>query len=1148
MKYNPKNIEKKWQKYWEDNATWQATDGGKKKKFYALIEFPYPSGDGMHVGHLRPITAMDVIQRKRRLEGYNSLYPIGMDSFGLPAENYAIKTNTPPQITTKTNIANFNKQLKMVGYGFDWSRFFSTTDQDYYRWTQWIFIQMFKQGLAYKAKENINWCPSCKIGLANEEVIGGNCERCGTPVEKKEKEQWILKITKYADRLISGLDKVDYLPAIKKQQLDWIGKSEGAEIDFAISGSEQKLKVFTTRPDTLFGVTFMAIAPEHSLIHQLETKIKNLAEVKKYVQAAQKKSDIERGQEKSGVKLEGLMAINPATKKEIPIFVADYVLTTYGTGAIMAVPAHDQRDWEFAKKYNLEIVEVIEPLFIETTGKDAIHAQEKFVERNAIVAVVKHWSEDKYLCLKWKNIDWRGFVIGGVEDGEDELQAAQREIVEETGFISAKFIKKLGGLVHSKFYHTIKKENRFAHFQGLYFELANDKQEPVSEKEQAIQEVKWFSKEEVAPFLNIGDMSLIWERLVAGKIYSGEGILVNSGQFNGLSSTEAAEKIVESVGGKMAVNYKLHDWIFSRQRYWGEPIPMVYCENCAKHKEKILMLHGWEGSSQSDFFPELKKDLEAKGYEVLIFDAPITEAPDFDNWYAFIEKKIKENKLENFHLLGHSMGGHLALKLAEKYKLKSLTLVAPVGFNPSESYFKQFESKLSAQELNIFKKYQSRDLAVPKVKNNSAKINFIFGAKDVWITNEVRDYYIEQFKDVASIKVIEDYGHMGESEGFKKLAEAENLFSAVENIGWQSLSESDLPLVLPNITDFQPTGDGQSPLSKLDKWVKTKCPVCGGEATRETDVMPNWAGSNWYFIRYTDPQNNKKLVDLKKAKYWLPVDWYNGGMEHTNLHLLYSRFVYKFLYDIKVIPEECGDEPYKKRTAHGLILAAGGVKMSKSKGNVIKPDDIVAQYGADTLRVYEMFMGPFDQAIAWDDKGVVGVLRFLSRVFDLQNKLAKVETDANTEQILHFTIKKVSEDIENMRFNTAVAQLMILLNHLEKLSKLSEYVYAVFIKLLSPFAPHLAEEVWQNLGNKKSLAHSQWPQYDQAKAQQKNVAIAIQIDGKIRDTIELAFDTEPSETLKKEILQREKIQKYLSGQEPKKFIHIKNKIISIVSK
>lgn len=807
MKYQANKIEEKWQKYWDKNNTFVVTDDSKSKKFYGLVEFPYPSGDGLHTGHLRSYTALDIICRYKRMEGCNTLFPMGMDAFGLPAENYAIKTNTHPQITTRKNIDNFVRQLKSTGFSFDWSRFVVTTDPNYYKWTQWIFIQMFKKGLAYKASENINWCTQCKIGLANEEVVSGVCERCGGEVVKKQKEQWLLKITKYADRLIEDLKKIDFLPTISKQQVDWIGKSHGAEIDFSLEGSSEVLKVFTTRPDTLFGVTFMVISPEHPIIDQIADQIKNIAEIKDYIRQAARKSDIERAsedKEKTGIKIEGIKAVNPVNSETIPIFVADYVMMNYGTGAIMAVPAHDQRDWDFAKKYKITIREVI--------------------------------------------------------SGGDVSQAAYTD--------------------------------------------------------------------------------------------TEHGQMVNSGKYNGLSVVDFQKKIVKWLEdnnfGQATINYKLHDWIFSRQRYWGEPIPMINCEKC----------------------------------------------------------------------------------------------------------------------------------------------------------------------------------------------------------GWVPVSDDELPVTLPDIDDFKPSDDGQSPLSRVVDWVNITCPQCGKFAKRETDVMPNWAGSNWYFIRYIDPQNNKELVNRKKADYWLPVDWYNGGMEHTTLHLLYSRFVYKFLADIGVVPQHdnIGDEPYAKRTAQGMILGAGGIKMSKSKGNVINPDSYLDKYGADTVRVYEMFMGPFDQSIAWDDKGVTGVYRFLNKVWDLQDKVSGVPADDKLQALLHKTIKKVSQDILDMRFNTAISQMMILVNAMDKESHIAKDIFSNFVLILSPFAPHIAEEMWQALGHRDSLAHNPWPQYDSQLAQDDKIKIGIQVNGKVRDEIELDFDREISENLKQEILNRSKVKKYTQDKELLKFIHIKNKIISIVVK
>ena len=788
--YEPAKIEPKWQKFWEEKGLYQAEDFSDKPKLYFLVEFPYPSGAGLHVGHCRSYTAMDVLARKKRMQGYNVLFPMGWDAFGLPSENYAIKTGIHPSITTKQSIETFRKQEKSLGFSFDWPREVNTTDPAYYKWTQWIFLKLFANDLAYKAKIPINWCLSCKIGLANEEVVDGRCERCGGEIEKREKEQWLIRITKYAERLISDLDLVDFQDRVKIQQKDWIGKSEGWEIKFPISNFQFSIEVFTTRIDTIFGCAYLVVSPEHEIIEKIKDKIKNINEVKDYVARAKKKSDRDRQadvKDKTGVKLEGIIAINPANGQEIPIFVADYVLASYGTGAIMAVPAHDQRDYDFAKKFNLPIVEVA-------------------------------------------------------------------------------------------------------------------------------------------------------------------------------NSWEMAEK---GLADKQ-VNYKLRDWIFSRQRYWGEPIPLVFCEKC----------------------------------------------------------------------------------------------------------------------------------------------------------------------------------------------------------GWVGVPEKDLPLELPNIANFKPTETGESPLAGIEEWVNTQCPKCQGKAKRETDVMPNWAGSNWYFMRYCDPNNNKEFASQEKLKYFMPVDWYNGGMEHTTLHLLYSRFIYKFLWDIGEVPKDLGPEPYKKRTSHGMILGEGGEKMSKSKGNVINPDEVVKQYGADALRVYEMFMGPFDQAIAWDTKSLGGSKKFLERVWRLKLKMTtaschpepagegsqKNETlrltpqgdgCASMEKLLHKTIKKVSEDIEAMKFNTAISALMILVNEMEKEKEIAGDIMEKFLLILAPFAPHLAEELWQGLGHSESIFLEKWPKYDINLINDEKINLIIQINGKARGGLEVVRDMAEQEAVGL-VKKDQKISKWLANKEIKKTIFVKNKLINFV--
>lgn len=979
--YRPADIEKKWQKIWEEKNVFAASDNTTKKKFFALIEFPYPSGAGLHVGHSRPFTAMDVIARKHRMQGENVLYPIGFDAFGLPTENFAIKTGRPPAEVTAENIANFTRQLKAGGFSFDWSRVINTTDPKYYTWTQWIFLQLFKHGLAYKKNQPINWCPKDKIGLANEEVVNGCCERCGTSVEKRNKEQWMLAITKYADTLIEGLKTVDYIPQATRQQENWIGKSEGAKIQFSIvehslavrnrvtkqpdehvsRADTKNIEIFTSRPETIYGATFLAISPE--LAKELRTLgWEPSLEVQHYIT----KTLMTRGvvvmreeEEKTGIDA-GIKVLNPLTKKEIPVWITNYVLGDVGTGAIMGVPAHDERDFAFAKKFNLPIKEVIEPLFKKTDGPDAVRPDEPFKKRRNAVAIIKHWSEDKYLCFKWKKTDWRGFVIGGIEENENAEATAAREIIEETGYTSARFVRKLGGTVHAQYYQLVKNENRWAHFEGFLFELTTGDRKEVAQEEKDIQDMHWISKNDVENFLSwVEDMKLLWHRALNESAYGGEGILVNSDQFNGLTTTEARKKIVswleEHRVGTYEVQFKLRDWVFSRQRYWGEPIPLVFCSSCAK-----------------------KKEFQNKGEEL--------------------------------------------------------------------------------------------------------------------------------------------------------------------NPGWIPLLENELPLELPEVKKYEPTDTGESPLAAMEDWVKTTCPRCQGAARRETDTMPNWAGSSWYFLRYTDPNNSTAFASPEALQYWTPVDWYNGGMEHTVLHLLYSRFWNQFLFDIGLVPTR---EPYKKRTSHGLILAKGGEKMSKSKGNVVNPDDIIAEYGADALRTYIMFMGPFDQPVEWDTNGLVGVKRFLERVWHLQEKVTRGHEKDEIISTLHRSIKKVSNNIEEMHFNTAVAALMELVNELSKQEKIDELTYQNLLLLLSPFAPHMSEELWEKFGNGKLLSNSTWPSYDPALTLFSQITIAIQVNGKVRDTITVPTETSEEE-IKIKALASEKIKNWLQEKEPKKIIYIPRKLLSIV--
>ena len=801
LKYEFNRIERKWQDRWAKENCYHAVTGDSKPKFYALVEFPYPSGQGLHVGHARPYTAMDVVARKRRMDGYNVLFPMGYDAFGLPTENYAIKNHIHPAKVTHDNIQNFTNQLKMLGYSFDWDRVVDTTDPNYYKWTQWIFLQLFKKGLAYKTSMPVNWCTSCKCVLANEEVVNGVCERCGSEVVRKEKSQWMLKITQYAQRLIDDLDDLDFIERVKIQQKNWIGRSTGAEVTFPTTQGDN-LVVYTTRPDTLFGATYMVLAPEHPYIEKWKDAIANWDAVTAYVEAAAHKSDFERTElvkEKTGVKLEGVRGVNPVNGKEIPIFISDYVLVSYGTGAIMAVPAHDDRDWAFAKKFGCEIIEV-------------------------------------------------------VQGGDIEKEA---------------------------------------------FTLKDD-----------------------------------------------TGIMVNSDFLNGMTVKDAIpamKKWLEEKGiGHEKVNYKLRDWVFSRQRYWGEPIPLVHCDKC----------------------------------------------------------------------------------------------------------------------------------------------------------------------------------------------------------GWVPLPEDQLPLLLPEVESYEPTDNGESPLAAMTDWVNTTCPCCGGPAQRETDTMPQWAGSSWYFLRYMDPHNDKALASPEALKYWGQVDWYNGGMEHTTLHLLYSRFWHKFLYDLGVVPFP---EPYHKRTSHGMILGEGGEKMSKSRGNVVNPNDVVAQYGADTMRMYIMFIGDFEKAAAWSDNAVKGCKRFLDRIWNLADQVKEGDTySKDNEALVHKTIKKVSDDIENMKFNTAIAALMTLTNQFYD-KGVNRAEFQTLLLLLSPFSPHIVEELWERFGLEGMACTSSWPAYDESKTIASEVTIAVQVGGKLKATVTVPMNSDQEAVL--EVVKAEpKIAKLMEGKNLVKVIHVPNKLMNLILK
>ncbi len=1119
--YEHKSIEKKWQKAWETKRLYKTPDTAKgKKNFFLLVEFPYPSGN-LHVGHWYAFAVPDILARAMRMQGKNVLYPIGFDAFGLPAENAAIKNKLNPRTWTLGNIKYMKNQIRSMGTSFDWSREVVTCDPAYYKWTQWLFLRLFKAGLVYRKETAVNWCPKDKTVLANEQVVDGKCERCDSEVVQKQMLQWNIKITDYADRLIKDLDPLDWPEQIKESQRNWIGRSEGAEIDFPLLLNDKKytyvilhgfqgspdrprfhywkaelekqghkviipalpnpnhpsedeqvaaalaatdydentvlfggslgavvamkvverlkkpiarlvlaggfvdrnfkdkprnfdkrfvwtfdaakikknaksitilhdindtaisekqvanlentlgikaervvaetphftgekemtvlmwlrptIRVFTTRADTLYGGTYLVLAPEHTWVMQAcaSQTCTNAKEVEAYVEKSKKRTEMERmaeGKEKTGVRLGGISAINPATGKEIPVYVADYVLGHYGTGAVMGVPAHDERDSAFAKKYNIPVKEVIEPVYIRTSGLDAVHEGESFRDRASALAFVRHWSENKYQAVLYKPTNVKGCVSGGMNEGEDPVAAGKREIREETGYVNAALVRRLGGTIHSKYYSDNRNVNTFVRYTPLLFKLENGTQTDIDPEEKSRHEVSWLSPEEMDTFINRADMRAAWDRIKGEGCYTENGILSNSGEFTGLTSEEATPRIAERFGARV-IKYKLRDWIVSRQRYWGVPIPIVHCPSC----------------------------------------------------------------------------GPVAVK------------------------------------------------------------------------------------------------------------------------------DTELPVKLPEVKDYLPEGSGKSPLAKATKWVKVKCPKCKGSAERETDTLDTFVDSSWYYLRYTDPKNKKKFADAKKLEKWMPIDLYSGGAEHTTMHLLYSRFWHKALFDLGLVKDA---EPYLRRMNRSIILGPDGQKMSKSRGNVIDPDEVVARLGADTVRMYLAFIGPYNEvsSFPWNPDSVVGVRRFLERAARLEETVVGGENIA-LDALLHRTVKKVGEDIAAMKFNTAISQLMIFLNRAEKEKKVSREQWDIFIRLLAPFAPHLAEELWQSAGHKTSVHTAMWPAYDEALLKEETVSIAVQINGKTRGEAHIAAGADKTVT---EAAAREAVAARLEGKKVSRTIVVSGRLVNFV--
>ena len=994
-KYDHKRIEGKWHKEWEKKKLYKISDKIRgKKNFYLLVEFPYPSGN-LHVGHWYAFSVPDILARTLRMQGKNVLFPIGFDAFGLPAENAAIKNKLNPRKWTYGNIAHMREQMRSMGTSFDWSREVVTCDPSYYKWTQWQFLQFFKAGLAYKAKTLINWCPKCKIGLANEEAAGGVCERCGTAVEKREKDQWMIGITKYADRLLADLDTVNYLPKIRKQQEEWIGRSEGAEIIFKlcdIAGQPDgthSVTVFTTRPDTLFGATFLAIAPELAK-KWIDIGWQASTGVREYVASEMATRDAARDfaeKEKTGVAA-GITAVNPATGEKIPVWIVNYVLGDVGTGAIMAVPAHDERDFEFAQKFGLEVKQVV-----SGSSNSAC------------------WPDD--------------------------------------------------------------------------------------------------------------------------------GVNINSEFLNGLTTPEAKQKMVawleENKCGARATTYKLRDWVFSRQRYWGEPIPLVHCETCATKKQKVLMIHGFEGSAELNFFPYIKNELEARGFEVFAPTMTTSHHPDVEKWMEELMPYMDQLGADDV-VLGHSIGSKAALHLVERAgkKIKNLFLVASRVAAIGERDWAAFKKEWGGNpDVEALRKFWEVPMNLQRVNELAENVQLVWSDDDEWTPHVEHDVLPSGW----FINRLHGHGHFDA----EVIPELRDIILTAKITGWNPLPDSALPLTLPHVEKYEPTDTGESPLASIPEWVNTKCPRCGSAATRETDTMPNWAGSSWYFLRYLDAHNDTVFAAADKLKYWMPVDLYNGGMEHTVLHLLYSRFWNKFMYDCGYVPTP---EPYARRVSHGLIMAEDGAKMSKSKGNVVNPDEIVQQQGADTLRVYEMFIGPFGEPAPWSTNGVVGVKRFLDRVMRLPTLIASEESEEVTRG-LHKMLKAVTQDYDRMSFNTAIAHYMTFVNTVYGVGAITKESLKIFLAALNVAAPHVSEELWEQLGSKKLVCEQPWPQFDAAQTLDETFELVVQINGKVRDRIQAQTNATEDE-IKTLALDSVRVSELLAGAVPKNVIVIPGRLINIV--
>lgn len=1149
-----KKGEVKWQKYWEKKKLFQTPkDATPDNKFYILPQLPYPSGSGLHVGHAEVYSACDIYARYQRMRGKKVLQAIGWDSFGLPAENYAIKTNVHPKISTEKAVDNFRKQIKSLGISVDWDREVGSHNSDYYKWTQWFFLLMYKRGLAYRKKQAVNWCESCKTVLANDQVKEGKCERCDTVIIQKEMEQWYLKITDYADRLLEGLDKLDWPEETVKRQRDWIGRSEGAEVQFDVISVENEqakrlnkrsdrtlptLKVFTTRPDTLFGATYMVLAPEGQYVQDLKDQITNWKEVEKYIEKTSKKTELDRqmDKEKTGVELKGIKAINPATEEEIPVYIADYVLASYGTGAIMAVPAHDERDFEFAMKFGIEIKNVV----IEKLGDRLSDS----VERKAVRGVCV--KDGKILLIFDTKIKEYLLPGGGVEEGENFEDALKREVLEELGYKNIKVTKELGQVEHN-YYHWKRDNNLHSLVSGFSFEIENEEQGERTKEEIEKNKIYWFDVEEGISLINkakiFGKEVEFVERFKAGnKCFSGGGVSVNSDFLDGLETEEATQKMIawleEKNIGKGKIQYKLRDWSVSRQRFWGAPIPML--QKVSDKKPKILLIHGLSGHSKENWFPRFKEQMESKGFEVIIPDLPNADKPVLKEWLDGLNK-LDIKKDDRLFVIGHSLGGPTACQfvLRNKLNVEKLILVAPTGISQNNKDWSNLLNAGASQEgVDSVKNFNEENKNLEKLNDLVGQFTVYFSEDDPFIPLEVKnDYGLVRGKN----KIYKDLGHFNETANLMEFPDILKEFPEDINNILKPVPESDLPVILPDDVDFKPTGE--SPLNYSKSFAKGVEKKYGKGWHREPDTLDTFMCSSWYFFRYLDPKNKKEFASPEQLKSWMPIDFYLGGPEHVNGHLLYSRFFTKVLFDAGYIDF---DEPFTVNRHQGLILGEDGRKMSKRWDNSIDPTDVVKEYGADTCRMYEMFMGPLEDDKPWNENGIKGVRRFLDKVWTLQEKVdSKIEQSEGVDKATHKTIKKVSKDMETLGFNTAIARMMELVNLLNKEEKISITNYQLLITMLSPFAPHMAEELWSQLGNKTSICTQPWPEYDESLVKDDEITLVIQVNGKVRGDITVSADI-TEEDVKKQALEIENVAKWLDGKEPKKVIYVKGKLVSVV--